>query len=119
MESLCISAKFAQSSGSAAVLKAIDSKTSKEQQPGYAEECVDGNLALSIQSDEVSVDEKEGLESVSKKSAPFLKLIKNTKTAKKVNNQSSEWAEDKNIMKSPVFLIGVILAVMVFLILFW
>ena len=113
------SVKTTKTSTSTAVLKAVDSKSSKELQPGYAEECVDGNLALSIQSDEVSEEEKDCLEVVSPKSAPHLKLIKNTKTAKKVKNQSSEWAEDKNIMKSPVFIIGIILAVMVLLILFW
>ena len=102
-----------------AVLKSVDSKSSKEQQVGYAEECVDGNLALSIQSDEVSEEEKVGLEATSQKSAPYLKLVKNTKTAKNANNQSSEWAEDRNIMKSPVVIIGFILAIMVLLILFW
>ncbi len=112
-------AKTSESSASAAVLKVVDSKTSKEQQLGYAEDCVDGNLALSIQSDEVSEEEKDGLKSVSPKSAPYLKLVKNTKSAKKEKNQSSEWAEDKNIMKSPVFIIGFVLAIMVTLILFW
>ena len=113
------SVKTTKTSASAAVLKAVDSKTSKELQTGYAEGCVDGNLALSVQSDEVSEEEKDSLEVVSSKSAPHLKLIKNNKTANKVKNQSSEWAEDKNIMKSPVFIIGMILAVMVLLILFW
>lgn len=107
------------SKSSVAVLKAVDSKTSKELQTGYAEECVDGNLALSVQSDEVTEEENDSLKVVSPKSAPHLKLIKNTQNAKKVKNQSSEWAEDKNIMKSPVFIIGMILAVMVLLILFW
>ena len=106
-------------SNSAAVLKAVDSKPSKEQQTGYAEECVDGNLALSIQNDEVSDEEKKELDVVSTKSAPHLKLIKNTKTTKITKNKSSEWAEDKNLMKSPVFIIGFVLAIMVLLILFW
>lgn len=103
----------------ATVLKAVDSKTSKEQQIGYAEESVEGNLALSIQNDEISEEEMGELKSVSSKSAPHLKLLKNTKTAKNVKNQSSEWAEDRNIMKSPVVIIGFILAIMVLLILFW
>ena len=66
-----------------------------------------------------SEEEKDVLKSVSPKSAPYLKLLKNTKSAKKEKDQSSEWAEDKNIMKSPVFIIGFVLALMVILILFW
>ena len=104
---------------STAVLQSVNSKAIKEQQKGYAEDCVDGNLALSVQNDEVSDEEKDNLKLVSAKSAPHLKLIKNTKTAKNLKQKSSEWAEDKNIMKSPVVIIGFILAIMVLLILFW
>ena len=113
------SVKTTKSATAGAVLKAVDSKASKEQQAGYAENYVDGNLALSIDTDNVSEEEKDGLKLVSPKSAPHLKLIKNVKKVKKSNNQSSEWAEDKNIMKSPVVVIGFILAIMVLLILFW
>ncbi len=113
------SVKTSKSSASAAVLKAVDAKPSKEQQAGYAEECVDGNLALSIQGDDLSEEENGNSELVSPKSAPYLKLVKNTKTAKKEKKQTNEWAEEKNIMKSPVVIIGFILAIMVLLILFW
>ena len=113
------SGKTSKTSTSAAVLKAVDSKPSKEQQTGYAEECVDGNLALSIQGNELSNEENDNLNIISPKSAPYLKLVKNTKTTKKVRKQANEWAEEKNIMKSPVFIIGLILAIMVLLILFW
>ncbi len=111
--------KTSKSSASATVLKAVDAKTSKEQQTGYAEECVDGNLALSIQGEDLSEEENGNAELVSPKSAPYLKLVKNTKTAKKEKKQTNEWAEEKNIMKSPVVIIGFILAIMVLLILFW
>lgn len=113
------SGKTSKTSTSAAVLKAVDSKPSKEQQTGYAEECVDGNLALSIQGNELSNEENDNLNIITPKSAPYLKLVKNTKTTKKVRKQANEWAEEKNIMKSPVFIIGLILAIMVLLILFW
>jgi serine/threonine protein kinase len=113
------SVKTSKSSASAAVLKAVDAKPSKEQQTGYAEECVDGNLALSIQGEDLSEEENGNAELVSPKSAPYLKLVKNTKTVKKVKKQTNEWAEEKNIMKSPVVIIGFILAIMVLLILFW
>ncbi|MBQ2594107.1 MAG: protein kinase [Candidatus Riflebacteria bacterium] len=111
--------KISKSSASATVLKAVDAKPSKEQQTGYAEECVDGNLALSIQGEDLSEEENGNAELVSPKSAPYLKLVKNTKTVKKVKKQTNEWAEEKNIMKSPVVIIGFILAIMVLLILFW
>ena len=103
------------------VLKSVDAKPMKEQKAGYAEteNCVEGNLALSIQNDDVSEEEKEKLQPTTTKSAPFLKLIKNSKIDNNTQQKSNEWTEERSMMKSPVFIIGLILAVMVLLILFW
>ena len=106
---------------SVAVLKTVDSNHVKEQKTGYAEtdNPVEGNLALSLQNDEVSEVEDENIQSAPQKSAPLLKLIKNSKIDNKTKQKSNEWAEERSLTKSPVFIIGLILAVMVLLILFW
>ena len=49
-----------------------------------------------------------------KKTTAKTKAVKTTK-----NKRNSEWAEEKNWLKSPVVLIGLALMVMVLLILFW
>lgn len=95
---------------------------------GYADPCVDGNLALDTSvaeaEDDVEEEAKEALTS-SKKSSTKLRVIKSSKTVKvagkkaKQQQENDEWAEDKSMFKSPVFLIGMALSVMVTLILFW
>ncbi len=92
-----------------------DNPSTSKNEMGFAETAVDGNLALAVENDEVSEDSLN----VSMGQSPKLKLIKNTKVAKTKNKKSSEWAEDRNWLKSPVVLIGMALFVMVLLILFW
>ena len=99
-----------------AALKTIGSTKTTTQQQGYAEEaCTEGNLALSLNNNELSDEENNNLQIKQSKTTPQLKLIKNTKTTGK----SSEWADERSFMKSPVVIIGLILVVMVILILFW
>lgn len=97
---------------------------SKAQEVGYAEPCVDGNLALATDDVNAENEADEALVS-SPKSSPKLRVIKSSKTVKvsgkkaKKQQEKEEWAEDKSMFTSPVFLIGMALAVMVVLILFW
>ena len=105
----------------------MQSKNLRRTSPFYLP-CVDGNLALDTSvaeaEDNINEEAKEALVS-SKKSSTRLRVLKPSKTVKvsgkKANHQqeNNDWAEDKNMFKSPVFLIGMALAVMVTLILFW
>ena len=91
-----------------------DSCNNELKQNGYAESFIEGNLALSLDDKENSTQNPE----TSNKTLPQLKLIKSTPKIK-TKKSSSEWAEERNIFKSPVVLIGLALIVMVLLILFW
>ena len=107
--------KTTKSNTVSASLKNTKSDNPSKKEMGFAETSVDGNLALAVENDEVSEDSLN----VSKSQAPKLKLIKNAKVTKTKDKKSSEWAEDRNWLKSPVVLIGMALFVMVLLILFW
>ena len=101
-----------------------DKVSAEKTQKGYAEVSTEGNLALVVDNDNLEDNETDEVKVVSKspKPATKLRLVKNTKTAKiksRKSNESNEWAEDRSLFKSPVFLIGVLLSVMVMLILFW
>lgn len=98
----------------------------KPMEAGYAEPCVEGNLALAVDNEEDENDEEAKKALVtSKKSSSKLRVVKSSTTVKvsgkNTQNQqeSNEWAEDRNMFKSPVFIIGMVLAIMVTLILFW
>ena len=107
--------KTTKSNTVSASLKNTKNDNPSKNEMGFAETSVDGNLALAVENDEVSEDSLN----VSKNQSPKLKLIKNTKVAKTKDKKSSEWAEDRNWLKSPVVLIGMALFFMVLLILFW
>ena len=106
--------KNTNSKAISANLQGSKNETSSKQEIGFAESNIDGNLALAVDNNEID----ESLIK-SKNQSPQLKLIKNTKAVKAKNKSSNEWADDRSFFKSPVFLIGVALAVMVLLILFW
>ena len=103
-----------------ASLKNTKKNNNLEQKTGFAETCeIDGNLALSEDSNDLTNDADETNLNDSKKKFPQLKLIKSTNTVERKNNSSNEWVDERSLFKSPVFLIGVALVVMVLLILFW
>ena len=115
-----VSKVASKSLSASASLKNTKPINKNEQKSGFAETCeVDGNLALSADNSELANDNIETAQNVSAKKLPQLKLIKSNKQVEKMSHSSNEWADEKSLLKSPVFLIGVALAVMVLLILFW
>ena len=106
-----------------ASLKEVQSNA--KQEIGYAKTTTVGNLALAVENtpkEDVIVNSLIN----NKKKNSNLKLVKSSATVKVSNKKyksnatsNNEWNEEKSIFKSPVFIIGMLLAVMVTLILFW
>ncbi len=103
-----------------ASLRTINGRTNNKQQMGYAETNVDGNLALSVEENESLNNTNKVNNKIYKKSSPKLKLVPTqAKTPITKKNKSNEWADEKNYFKNPFVIIGLVLATMVLLILFW
>lgn len=97
----------------AAAASLNNAKNIDNQKKGFAESCVEGNLALSTENNEFSTAQAN-------KKYPQLRLVKSAnKTVKSQKEQSKDWMEEHNIFKNPVVIIGMALIVMVLLILFW
>ena len=102
--------------------KSANSKIQNKQQMGYAESNIDGNLALSVDTNEKSENSNNNktTSKLTQKTTPKLRLVPppaNTTVTKK--SKSSEWTDEKNFLKNPFVIIGFVLAIMVLLILFW